>query len=85
MIGLDFEIQFRSRLENKVADALSHQMMYSTVSVVRSDLWETVAAEVDEDTALQQIIKGLTQGSGDFPGYSLHKGRLFYQGEGSFA
>ena len=68
LIGLDFEIRFRPRLENKVADALSRHMMYSTVSVVHSDLWETIAAEINEDTALQQIIKGLLQGSGDFLG-----------------
>ena len=78
LIGLDFEIRFRPGLENKVADALSRHMMYSTVSVVHSDLWETIAAEINEDTALQQIIKGLLQGSGDFLGYSLYKARLFY-------
>ena len=55
-------------------------MMYSVVSVVHSDLWRTVSTELEEDLALQQIIKGLQQGLDDFSSYSLHKGRLFYQG-----
>ena len=80
LIGLDFEIRFRSRLENKAANALSRQMMYSIVSVVHSDLWRIVSTELEEDLALQQIIKGLQQGLDDFSSYSLHKGRLFYQG-----
>lgn len=55
-------------------------MMYGAVSVVRSSLWDMVAAEIQEGVALQKIIQGLMQGSEEFLGYSLNKGRLFYQG-----
>ena len=80
LLGLDFEIQFRHGLENKAAGALSRQMMYHVVSVVHSNLWATVDAEVLEDSKLQPIVRALQQGSADYPSYSLQKGRLFYQG-----
>ena len=78
---MDFEIQYRPGLENKAADALSWQMMYQAISVVQANLWATIAAEIEEDSHLQQIIKALQQGSEDYPGYSLEKGRLFYPGQ----
>ena len=80
LMGMDFEIQFRPGLENKAADALSRQMMYQAISVVRSSIWDTIDAETAADPQLKQIILALQQGSEAFPGFSLQKGRLFYQG-----
>ena len=59
LLGMDFEIRYWPGLENKAADALSRQMMYQAISVVQASLWETIAAEIEEDSQLQQIIKAL--------------------------
>ena len=49
-------------------------MMYGAILVVQSSLWDMVAAEVQEDAALQKVIPGLMQGFEEFLGYSLNKG-----------
>ena len=54
--------------------------MYHAVLVIHSNLWAIVYAEVLEDPELQPVVQALQQGSDDYPGYSLQKGRLFYQG-----
>ena len=54
--------------------------MARAISVVHMNLWETVEEEVAHDQELQKIVVALQQGLDDYPGYSLHKGRLFYQG-----
>ena len=78
---MDFEIWYRPGLENKAADALPRQMMYQAILVVQASLWETIAAEIEEDSQLQHIIKALQQGLATYSSYSLEKGRLFYQGQ----
>ena len=54
-------------------------MMYKAISVAQANLWHTIESEVLEDASLQQIIQGIQQGRGVFPGFALHQGRLFYQ------
>ena len=79
LIGFNFEIQYRPGLENKTANALSRQMMYKAISVVQTSMWDTIDSEVQADASLLQVIHSLQKGKGDFPGFSLHQGRLFYQ------
>ena len=70
-MGMDFEIQFLVGLENKVANALLRQMMYRAVSVVHSNMWDTISAETAADPQLQQIILAIQQGFEAYPGYTL--------------
>ena len=54
-------------------------MMYKAISIVQTNLWDTIDSEVQFDPALLRVIQGLQQGLGVFPGFSLHHGRLCYQ------
>ena len=53
LMGLDFEIQYKLELENKYVDALSHQMIFATLSMVRSQLWTELEQEAAQDSNLQ--------------------------------
>ena len=47
--------------------------------MVQSSLWDTIAEDIVGAMELQKIIQALMQGSKDYPGFTLTKGRLFYQ------
>ena len=78
LMGLDFKIQYKPRLENRRADALSHQMMFAAVSIVRSWLWSNLECEAAQDLELQQIIVSLQLNPDVFPGYFYVDKKLFY-------
>jgi len=52
LLGYDFEIQFRPKKENQVADALSRREYFMAVSLFQKDEWETWETEVQQDEKL---------------------------------
>lgn len=80
LIGLDFEIQFKPGVENRVADALSRRDMYSAISLVHSEEAEDWAQEADQDPTLQKIKQDLLLNPSSHSGYELKQGVLRYKG-----
>lgn len=79
LIGLDFEIQYKPGVENKVADALSRRDMYCALSVINSEDTAAWIQEVDQDEELQQIKQALVVSPNSHSGYSLKQGLLHFQ------
>lgn len=66
LMGFDFEIQYKPGTSNRVADALSRKT-YGEVELgmlisLRGINWDKLDKEVEEDTVIQGIKKGLLVG-----------------------
>ena len=84
LMGFDFEIQYRLRLENKAIDALSRIPGKAELHAISIPLWVDWAqlrSDISKDPQLQQILHFLSQDSGAKPGWELFHGNLFYQGK----
>lgn len=84
LLGFVFEIQYKPRLENKAADALSRKgvvVEMFALTVPAAIQLEKIGTEVDQNQELQQIIKALQEGSKDHEDYSLVQGRLLRKGK----
>lgn len=82
LLGYDFEIQYKSGLENKAVDALSRMPPnpHLTVMTVPALLdVELLKAEVQADPALLKILTELTTDLDSHPKYNLQRGVLCYK------
>lgn len=82
-MGFDFEIQYKSRLENKAVDALSrinHGPELQALSVPLVLNFEVLSSQALQDEKLRKICETLQVNSKAVAGYSLQQGRLFYKG-----
>ena len=83
LFGYDFEIQFRSGLENKATDALSHIpiSMELAALIVPSRLdTSLISSQVEADPHLAKIRQRLLVDPDAYPWYSLDHGILLYKG-----
>ena len=83
LFGYDFEIQFRSGLENKVADALSRILIsMELVALMVPSRLETslISSQVEADPHLAKIRRRLLVDPDAYPQYSLDHGILLYKG-----
>ncbi|CAJ2661553.1 unnamed protein product [Trifolium pratense] len=80
LIGFDFEVKYKPGKENSVADALSRQMQYSTISVVQCEAWEGLEEEIQKDDKLKILVQELISDPLSHPGYQLRGGKLFHEG-----
>lgn len=85
LLGFDFDIVYKPGKENSGADALSRrdedQVDFQTLIYVPFwSNWQSISAEVQGDSKLQQIIAELQRDSDSHPGFELRQGVLFYQG-----
>ena len=84
LMGFDFEIQYRSGLENKATDALSRipgKAELHAISIPSWVDWAQLRSDISKDPQLQQILHFMSQDSGAKPGWKLFHGNLFYQGK----
>lgn len=61
-----------------MADALSRQLQYSTISTVQCHEWEGLDDEVQNDGKLKVIVQDLLTKAKEHAGYKLKQGRLYY-------
>jgi hypothetical protein len=80
LIGFDFEVKYKPGKENGVADALSRQMQYSTISMVQCEAWEGLEEEIQKDEKLKKLVQDLIGDPLSHPGYQLRGGKLFHEG-----
>ncbi|CAJ2638342.1 unnamed protein product [Trifolium pratense] len=80
LIGFDFEVKYKPGKENSVADALSRQMQYSTISMVQCEAWEGLEEEIQKDDKLKTLVQDLISDPLSHPGYQLRGGKLFHEG-----
>lgn len=84
LLGFEFEIQYRTGLENRAAYALSrieptiHALTLSTPKVLS---WMTLKRQWKKDEELGQIFSCLKAGTKTKPCYSLVVGKLCYKGQ----
>lgn len=84
LLGFDFEIQYKPRLENKADDVLSRKGMkveMFALTVPAAIQLEVIGTEVDKDLGLQQIIKELQKNNKSHEDYSIVQGRLLRKGK----
>ncbi|EXC24161.1 Sterol 3-beta-glucosyltransferase [Morus notabilis] len=83
LLGYDFEIQYRPRVENRAANALSRRQANPTLSVLSATSvirTETIHQQVLQDERLARIWSDLQHNTATHPGYSIRQGRLFFPG-----
>ncbi|GJY77977.1 putative mitochondrial protein [Tanacetum coccineum] len=80
--GYDFEIQYWSRKENNVADALLRRgddVALEALSVLKIQNWEELMHDLLEDPELELIRAQLLRGEKAMEGYTLEDNHLLYQ------
>ncbi|GJR93397.1 ty3-gypsy retrotransposon protein [Tanacetum coccineum] len=83
LVGYDFEIQYRPRIENRVVDALSRRgedPKLAALSIPWVIDWEELVREITRDPRLSTIRGQLTKGESAPHGYSMDGQRLLYKG-----
>ena len=83
LFGYDFEIQFRPRMENKAADALSRipiSMELAALMVPSRIDTSLISSQVEADPHLVKIKQRLLADPDAYPRYSLDHGILLYKG-----
>lgn len=82
LLGFYFEIQYRPKLENKAADALSRvEPTVSSLAISSSRVLQLddVRLAVASDEELSKVIASIQTGE-EKPGYSVLEGVLLYKG-----
>ncbi|WVZ15409.1 hypothetical protein V8G54_012975 [Vigna mungo] len=80
LMGYDFEIQYKPGADNRVADALSRVMTYSSISVItNSDLIE-LAEELARDEKLRGLMQEVIRDPKTHPTYAVAQGCLWHKG-----
>lgn len=84
ILRYDFEIQYKPRPTNKVADVLSRTNPGAMELQLIQSFWSLPMNELDKEIAndlfVQQIRVDITAGKGTHKGYTLENGRLPYKG-----
>lgn len=83
LLCYDFEVQYKPRTANKVADALSRKTvgevaLETLVSSFEVD-WAQLQEEIERDKALQLIKQRLSNGEVVAGGFRISEGRLLYK------
>ena len=84
-MGFDYVIQYKSGIDNVVADALSRvfsaSLLLMAISNIQSDLMELIARSWTTDPHLQHIIEQKQINVVSFPKYQLQDGQLRRKGK----
>ena len=62
-----------------MADALSKKLQFSAISIVQTEVWNGLEAEVAADSRLKGIVQDLLLDPTLHPGFNLKKGMLYYK------
>lgn len=84
LLGYQFEIHYRVRMENKAVDVLSkiyHTATLMALTVPRVVHLEQVAIEVNTDAGLQKITQELQADPSSHPNFQLVDKHLVYKGQ----
>lgn len=88
VLRYEFDIEYKVRSENKVADGLSRidhsdsemlSINLLTLTVPASLQLQDLYQEIDDDVEIQQVIAKLSTGDHVKEGFSVVNGRLFYK------
>lgn len=83
LLGFQFDVVYKARVENKVADALSRQFENAEFRTLLSwPAWKQgkeIDEEVKSDSELQKVIEDIGKDPNAKPSYSIRGERLFYK------
>nr|KYP45086.1 Transposon Ty3-G Gag-Pol polyprotein [Cajanus cajan] len=79
VVETDASMQYKPGSTNRVADALSRQMMYSALSGLNLAEWEAWEKELASDESMKQLIQKVTLQPETLPNFSMKKGLLFFK------
>lgn len=81
-MGYNFKVQYRRRVENRAADALSRKVHFvelGALTMPRLEELDALDEETKQDVKLQKLIHDILRGTNDNHGYHLKKRTLFYK------
>jgi len=85
LMGFQYEIQHKSGVENKAADAFSRvqgsELLLMAISTIQSDLMSLIEQTWQQDPVLQHIMQQKSQDSASFPKYQILHGQLRRKGK----
>ena len=79
-MGYDYEIVYKKRVEDRVADALSCYATIHAISMPVHEWVEEIVKEVANNPYTVHIMDEKMDGSSAYPNFTLHNGQLLYKG-----
>lgn len=84
LIGFNFEVLYKSGVSNRVADALSRkngtEVILGALVTTTGVKWDELQKEIEQDTTIQDIKKGVQDPDKNYQGFHMLDGTLRFKG-----